>query len=496
MPGGSRLPHPSRSPTAPPHPGRGEPDENGNKPGQRIPTGLVAPSPDGMAPMDVLEFTRAWLNEQDASQPTASLAWTLEKPASLPLDVLPLKPRRIVRVEQFLHVREDRLELTITASAKTTGLSVFHHALKIDPRLKITSIGIQQQDGADRLARSARVGDQLMLYLKDANLFEEETKRVSRTLPSRGVAIGWTKRATLPEVVFTDAETSSTTLSLYHAPQLAVTLTGAELTSPAKEPPPRPPWPPMPRSDGRSIRSVIRKVRQNSTSAKQLPTPLQLLFQLQSDPDGPWQLRAERCPAWPTSKRPVTGDVGIGPAGCQRNGHLHSMATQPRLGDCRRWSSCGRLRKRHRGDTRDDVTESPDSDRWTPRCRCSRDARYASDCWFCHRISPGSPRGMSHGWTRGRMACPATHWMTTTRHNLAPQRTQLAIGRRRSAGQRVPVEQTSDQHPATPQGARPIEQPMEMTGSPSGWWITWQILVSLALAGAVAWGWPLLELPV
>ena len=47
--------------------------------------------------------------------------------------------------------------------------------------------------------------------------------------------------------------------------------------------------------------------------------------------------------------------------------------------------------------------------------------------------------------------------------------------------------------PPPTQGARRIERPVEVTGSPSGWWIVWQILVSTTLAAAIAWGWPLLE---
>ena len=483
----------------PPIPVVASPMKMGINPANGFRLAVVAPSPDGMAPMDVLEFTRAWLNEQDASQPTASLAWTLEKPASLPLDVLPLKPRRIVRVEQFLHVREDRLELTITASAKTTGLSVFHHALKIDPRLKITSIGIQQQDGADRLARSARVGDQLMLYLKDANLFEEETQTGIQNITIQGeLPLDVTKRATLPEVVFTDAETSSTTLSLYHAPQLAVTLTGAELTSPADDAAPSTAL----AADGREVmagRFVLSssKVRAElNIRRKQLPTPLQLLFQLQSDPDGPWQLRARTMPL-PGPHRSGPLQVTLESALLAVNETDTSIRWQPNPDSVT--VDDGRLVADFENVT--EVTlettlpNAPDSDRWTPPLPLFSGRQVRQRLLVLPSDITWVPEGdvsRLDSWPDGLSRDTLDDDDLATIWRLNGPNWRLA----RRIDPPVNVSLSSKPPTNTPppaQGARPIEQPMEMTGSPSGWWITWQILVSLALAGAVAWGWPLLE---
>ncbi|HAB13100.1 MAG TPA: hypothetical protein DCE47_15555 [Planctomycetaceae bacterium] len=484
---------------APPIPVVADPMKMGVNPANGFQLAVVAPPPEGVAAMDVVEFTRVWQNDQDSSQPVASFAWTLEKAAVLPLDVLPLRPRRVVRVEQFLHVREDRLELTITASAKTTGLSVFHHSLKIDPRLKITSIGIQQQDGADRLARTARVGDQLVLYLKDANLFEEETQTGIQNITIQGeLPLDVTKRVALPEVVFTDAETSSTTLSLYHDPQLAVTLTGAELVSPAEDAAPSTTSAVDAREvlAGRFVLSTDKARAKLDIRRKKLPTPLQLLFQLQPNPDGPWRLRVRTMPLpGPHPSGPLL--VTVESALLAVNGTDAPIQWQPTPDSVT--VDDGRL-----GADFENVAEvtfettlpdTPDSDRWTPPLPLVSGRPIRQRLLILPSEITWIPEGdisRLDSWpddlSRDKLGVDdlATIWRLTGPNWRLSRRTEPPINA--SLSSKPPINT-----PPPSRGARPIERPTEVTGSPSGWWITWRILVSLALAGAIAWGWPLLE---
>ncbi len=480
----------------PPIPVVASPMKMGVNPAGGFRLAVVAPSPAGATAMDVVEFTRDWQNDQDPTQPVASLAWTLEKPVSLPLDVLTLRPRRLVRVEQFLHVREDRLELTITASAKTTGLSVFHHALKIDPRLKITSIGIQQQDGADRLARSARVGDQLVLFLKDANLFEEETQSGIQNITIQGeLPLDAAKRVVLPEVAFIDAETSSSTLSLYHDPQLAVTVTGAEPLSPTEDAA-------TTAVDarevlaGRFILSTDKKPVELNIRRKNLPTPLQLVYRLQLDPDGPWRLRTRTIPlSGPQTSGPLL--VTIESALLAVNGTDAPIQWQPTpeltsVED-------GRLEAEYESvaEVTLDATlpDAPDSDRWTPPLPLVSGRQVRQRLL----ILPGEISWVPDGDVSRLDSWPddlsgeelgvdelATIWRLNGPNWHLSRRTEPANTAPLSS--KPPT--TS---PPPTQGARRIERPVEVTGSPSGWWIVWQILVSTTLAAAIAWGWPRLE---
>ncbi|MFP6768444.1 MAG: hypothetical protein VB859_09745, partial [Planctomycetaceae bacterium] len=273
----------------------------------------VTPLPAGATAADVGEFTRLW-QSPGSSSPVATLSWTFDRPLTLPLDVHPLQPRRQVRLEQFLHIRPDRMELTITASAKTTGSSVFQHSLLIDPRLKINTIRIRQQDGAERLAHSARIGKRLVLYLKDANRFQEEMQIGIQNITIRGeLPLQLPGKVVLPGVTFEDAEIDENILSLYHPPQLGVSLNGAvPLTQPSEASVDS-----SPAADAQQILAGRYTLPENKSRIeldihrKRLPSPLQLLVRLDHRPmETNWRLQliAKSMPG-PLAKGPLRIEI-------------------------------------------------------------------------------------------------------------------------------------------------------------------------------------------
>lgn len=195
-----------------------------------------APLPDGARIEDVAELARRWTGTETAAA-VATLAWSLSAADTIPILIRPLQPRREVKLEHFLHIRPNRVELTVIAAVKTLNASVFQHVLQIDPAIRITSISIQEQDGAERMARRARVDDRLILFLKDQNLFREETQTALQKITIHGeLPLTIPGQLDFPRIALEDAQVVDSVLSLYHHPRLAVMLQGAEALSTAETP--------------------------------------------------------------------------------------------------------------------------------------------------------------------------------------------------------------------------------------------------------------------
>lgn len=454
----------------------------------------VTPLPAGATAADVGEFTRAW-QDPESSSPIATLAWTFDRPTTLPLDVLPLQPRRQVRIEQFLRVRPDRMELTITASAKTTGSSVFQHSLLIDPRLKITTIRIQQQDGAERLAHSARVGNRLVMYLKDANLFQEEMQIGTQNITIRGeLPLTVPGKVVLPGVTFEEAETDENILSLYHPPQLGVSLKGAVARTQTDES----------STDSTSAVDAQQILAGRFTlpdkgghveldiRRKRLPSPLRLLYRLQQRPMATtWQLQL--------IAKSMPGPFPDGPLRIEIEPELTAINTEDSPvefsppPDTQVRDDDGRLVARYKGThavtLNATLPAAPESDNWSiplPRLveRVVR-ARFllvpAGAAWTPRGDVTRLPR-LPEGLVDDEIAdqsdevawrIDGPNW-ELVRHNAT-----------------IPSTVTSTKPPAanppparTPRRVIRSAEPHDQ-GSP--WWIILQVLVSITFAGGVAW---------
>ncbi len=487
----------------------------------------VTPAPEGATAIDVAEFTRDWIGTgtdqpdpldptapakpsdtsdpadpslkdppQPTPQPLATLAWSLDRPLGIAVEVQPLRPRRVVRVEQFLHIGHERMELTITATARTTGSSVFHHSLTIDPRLKITSVSIQQQDGAERLARSARVGNRLVLYLKDANLSEEETQEGIQNITIQGeLPLVVPQNVLLPKLVFDDAETTSRTLSLYHAPQLAVAVIGATPLTPtddANSP-----------VDARQVLAGRFALPENSeqvefrVSRKALPAPIQLVFRLQPDPSGPWLLQARTLPLpGPRPNGPLM--VRVESALLAVNGAENPLRWQP-VPDSQSVED-GRIEADFQsvsGITLDAVLpDVPAADRWTPPLPLVSGRQIRQRLL----VLPGQIDWVPDGDVTQLDAWPDS--LVRDEFDADGLATLWRLdGPNWSLSRNIPS--TSVPDPATqPEGTSTtpsrsnranIPTTTTAANSTSPWWIAWQILISSTLAGLVAWGFPRLQ---
>ncbi len=454
----------------------------------------VSPLPTGITAADVGEFTRVWQGPESSS-PVATLSWTFNRPLTLPLDIHPLQPRRQVRLEQFLRIRPDRMELTITASAKTTGSSVFQHSLLIDPRLKINTIRIRQRDGAERLAHSARIGKRLVLYLKDANRFQEEMQIGIQNITIRGeLPLQLPGKVILPGVTFEDAEIDENMLSLYHPPQLGVSLNGAvPLTQPSEDS-----IDSSPAVDAQQVLAGRFTLPDKETRVeldirrKRLPSPLQLLYRLDHRPmETNWRLRliAKSMPG-PLEKGPLR--IEIEPELTTANTEDSPLEFSPSP-DTQVRDDDGRLVARY--ESIDSVTldstlaAAPESGNWSvplPRLvervirsrfllvSANADWRPVGDVT---RL-PQLPKDLFDKETEVQ-----SHEMVW---RIDGPNWELAR----------PSTPTSSTSPAAkPQVAKPppartprrIIQPAKPHNQRSPWWITLQVLVSITFAGVIAW---------
>ena len=446
---------------------------------------MSGPLPEGATAIDTAEFTKNWRSDKEATQPIASMALSLERPVDLPLNIQPLKPRRVVRIEQFLHVRQDRMEMTITMNVRTTGASVFHHFMTIDSRLKITSIGIKQQDNAERLARSSRIGNQLVMFLKDANLSEDDNQAGTQNITIQGeLPLAVPQRLVLPRVIFEDAETTSRTLSLYHTPQLSVAVIGAQRLTSSDDA--------TPIVDTREVlagRFELPDDRQRvelSVDRKILPTPVQMLYHLSPNPNGPWQLRMSVTPLpGPRPQGPLS--VTIGPALLASNGTENPIQWQPSPDtDSIKDNQLEAEFQNVSTMTLDAILpDAPNAERWNPPLPVTSGRQIRQRFLVLpNRIgwTPGGDVTQLKSWPNNVPQDESATGLNSTLWRIDGPNWSLARNDRQAmdkkAASRSNIAVRQDTRPATP------------SGPTSAWWIVWQAVLSISLTALIAWGLP------
>ena len=461
------------------------PLEMGINPARGFQLEVSDPPPKGVTAIDTVEFTRNWRSNKEAAQSIASMALSLDRSVDLPLNIQTLKPRRVVRVEQFLHVRPDRMEMTITMNVRTTGASVFHHLVTIDPRLKITSIGIKQQDGAERLARSSRIGNQLMMFLKDANLSEEDSQAGTQDITIQGeLPLEVPQRVVLPSVTIEDAETTSRTLSLYHTPQLSVAVAGAQPLTSSDDATPIVDTREvlagrfeLPDDRDRVELNVIRKI---------LPAAVQMMYHLSPNSNGSWQLQMSVTPLpGPRPEGPLS--VTIEPALLASNGTENPIHWQP-TPDTDSIKD-NRLEAEFRNVstlTLDAILpDAPNGERWNPPLPVTSGRQIRQRFLVL-------PSGV--GWTPDGDVTQLKSWPSNVARDESATGLNSTLWRidgpnwslARSGRQSMNKKDASQPTVAVRQDNRQAKP----SGPISAWWVLWQGLLSISLTALVAWGLP------
>ena len=86
--------------------------------------------------------------------------------SALPVELVPLVPSHKVRISHEARFSTDRLLWKTSAEIRVENAPAFVHLLHVDPRLKIESISIQE-DNVERLVRYSRSGEDVTLFLRD-----------------------------------------------------------------------------------------------------------------------------------------------------------------------------------------------------------------------------------------------------------------------------------------------------------------------------------------
>ena len=393
--------------------------------------------------------------------------------------------------------------MTYTATARTTESSVFHHSLTVDPRLTITSASIQQPDGAERLARSARIGNRLVLYLKDANLSQDQTQANVQNITIQAVLpLPTTRTVVVPQLGFEDAQTTSRTLSLYHSPQIEVVIEEAGRLTRTDETAPTNPTGST--DDSRQLlagrfdlpddsKPVSLRIRRRS-----LPTPLQIVYRLQPNPAGPWLLE--------TRVMPLPGDRLNGPLQIQVESALLAVnGTENPI----RWQAepdsqsiqNGRLEAVYRNVT--DVSldavlpDVPNTDRWTPPLPI------ASGRQVQQRLLLLSD---DVNWVPDGAVTRLDAWPDSLSQDLFDPNAHATLwrldGPNWSLARKTsePTSPSAESDAATTATAdrptrhdRPATTVLNNTRTTSAWWIAWQVLASITLTTLIARGLPRVE---
>ncbi len=148
--------------------------------------------------------------------------------------LVPMSPsRKIVQSHQQGTITSSRLDWKLTAEIRTENAGAFVHEMTIDPRLKIESVSVQQ-DGVERLARAARDGERLILFLRD------RTTAVQDVVLTGSMPLAMSQTISLPTVRFNEAQPGESLLSISRDPDVTAEIIMPDGTSLTKRAEPDP----------------------------------------------------------------------------------------------------------------------------------------------------------------------------------------------------------------------------------------------------------------
>jgi len=140
---------------------------------------------DPAEPLAVDEFMRQQPDELIWPAPDHCL--DQPQPGSIVLSRSSPKPPRSVRIRQGIVVDRSQTRWTGLVELQPRVAPLLSHAFKLDPRITITSLSVEQ-DGAERLVRSLRRGERLELFVRSQSL-DRLTVRAEGTLS--GDRLNW-----------------------------------------------------------------------------------------------------------------------------------------------------------------------------------------------------------------------------------------------------------------------------------------------------------------
>ena len=134
-------------------------------------SGLLQP----LDPRSLADFSKVF--------PSADMAFAVSGPVQLRGRLIRRSPQRHATQRNHLHVHRDRLDLRWTADIDVQKAPVFVHQLSVDPRLRIHSVSVIE-DQAPRLASWSRTNNVVWLFLNSETSARQRIV-VTGTMPAR-----------------------------------------------------------------------------------------------------------------------------------------------------------------------------------------------------------------------------------------------------------------------------------------------------------------------
>jgi hypothetical protein len=136
----------------------------------------------------------------------------------LPLQLAAIVPTDKVRLMTHeAHLSADRVHWKTTAEIRTENAPAFVHVLRVDPRLKIESASVREDD-VERLVRFSQAGDEVTLFLRDRAAATQDLVLTGHLPLEAGHA------TRLPGVSLIHAVVSDVHLAISHDPDVDVTV--------------------------------------------------------------------------------------------------------------------------------------------------------------------------------------------------------------------------------------------------------------------------------
>jgi hypothetical protein len=138
--------------------------------------------------------------------------------SELPLQLTAIVPTDKVRLMTHeARLSADRIQWKTTAEIRTESAPAFVHVLRVDPRLKIDSASVREDD-VERLVRFSQTGDEVTLFLRDRAAATQDLVLTGRLPLEPGHA------TRLPSVSLVRAVVSDVRLAISHDPDVDVTV--------------------------------------------------------------------------------------------------------------------------------------------------------------------------------------------------------------------------------------------------------------------------------
>ena len=133
----------------------------------------------------------------------------------------PSQPRRTTRVSQVANIQKDGIQWTISAEVDTAVVPAFSHEFLLNSAFRVDSVNVLEDD-VDRLSHWEHDKGKLTLHLRDRRSGVQNITIVGQQ------KIESASKLTVPRLESAIGETVDTTLLVYRAGELQVSVTGAE----------------------------------------------------------------------------------------------------------------------------------------------------------------------------------------------------------------------------------------------------------------------------